>query len=98
MPQTKNPAPLAGGNRARFCVRDAAEFSEPAELQGFGGPNAGPIAVIRKNSAEEIRVELSEFNGHRLVNLRVWADPRNGAGDRIPTKAASPAALRFFLN
>jgi hypothetical protein len=44
-------------------------------------------SVIRKNALEEIRVELSEFNGHNLINIRVWADPRNGGAERIPTKA-----------
>jgi Transcriptional Coactivator p15 (PC4) len=49
--------------------------------------SAAPIAVIRKNAAEEIRVELSEFNGHDLINIRVWTDPRDGGAERIPTKA-----------
>jgi hypothetical protein len=87
--ETRNPAPLAGGNRADFGMRDAAELSQkPADLQGFSDENAGgPIAVIRKNSAEEIRIELSEFHGHDLINIRVWADPRDGGAERIPTKA-----------
>jgi len=46
-----------------------------------------PTAVIRKNALEEIRVEISELNGHDLVNIRVWAEPRNGGSERIPTKA-----------
>ena len=80
--ETKNPAPGATGNGAGFGVRDAAEFSaKPAESQRYRG------AVLRKNMAEEIRIELSEFNGHDLVNIRVWADPRNGGAERIPTKA-----------
>ena len=45
-----------------------------------------PIAIIAKNKLEEIRVGLSQFNGHDLINIRVWAEPRNG-GERIPTKA-----------
>jgi hypothetical protein len=49
--------------------------------------SASSIAVIRKNAAEEIRVELSEFHGHDLVNLRIWTDPRDGGAERIPTKA-----------
>jgi len=78
----KNPAPGATGNGAGFGVRDAAEFSaELAESQGYRG------SVLRKNMAEEIRIGLSEFNGHDLVNIRVWADPRNGGAERIPTKA-----------
>jgi len=80
--ERKNPAPGRTGNGAGFGVRDAAEFSaKPAESQRYRG------AVLRKNMAEEIRIELSEFNGHDLVNIRVWADPRNGGAERIPTKA-----------
>jgi Transcriptional Coactivator p15 (PC4) len=48
---------------------------------------SSPIAVIRKNATEEIRIELSEFRGHDLVNLRIWADPRDGGAERVPTKA-----------
>jgi hypothetical protein len=48
---------------------------------------AAPIAVLRKNAAEEIRIELSEFNGHDLIHLRVWAEPRAGGSERIPTRA-----------
>jgi hypothetical protein len=82
MSQKRNPALGATGNGAGFGVRDAAEFSaELAESQGYRG------AVLRKNMAEEIRIGLSEFNGHVLVNIRVWADPRNGGAERIPTKA-----------
>jgi hypothetical protein len=31
-----------------------------------------PIAIIRKNSREELRVELSHWQGHDLVQLRLW--------------------------
>jgi len=48
---------------------------------------AAPIAVIRKNAMEEIRVELTEFNGYDLIHLRVWTEPRAGGSERIPTKA-----------
>ncbi len=40
------------------------------------------IASIPKNAREEIRVSLSEFNGHDLANLRVWFDA--GDGDMRP--------------
>jgi hypothetical protein len=45
------------------------------------------IATIPKNKLEEIRIELGEFNGYDLINIRVWADPRAGGEERIPTKA-----------
>jgi Transcriptional Coactivator p15 (PC4) len=50
--------------------------------------DAVPIAVLPKNKAEEIRISLSEYNGHNLINVRVWSDRRNGNGEgRVPTKA-----------
>ncbi len=54
---------------------------------------SGAIVVIRKNASEEIRVEISNFSGHDLVNLRVWADPRNGGG---PTKAGIACNVRLL--
>jgi hypothetical protein len=45
------------------------------------------LATIRKNAAEEIRIELTQFNGHQLINVRVWTDPRDGGAERIPTRA-----------
>jgi Transcriptional Coactivator p15 (PC4) len=52
-----------------------------------------PIAIIPKNRLEEIRIELSEFNGHDLINIRVWAEPRSGGDERIPTKAGIAAKV-----
>lgn len=53
------------------------------------------IATIEKNVAEEIRVALTEFKDHQLVDLRVYAT--NGAtGERVPTKkglTVKPALL-----
>ena len=43
------------------------------------------IATISKNSQEEIRVSLSEFKGHRLVDVRTYAD-FDGQGERRATK------------
>ena len=72
-------------------MRDAAEFSaKPAESQGYRG------AVLRKNMTEEIRIELSEFNGHDLINVRIWTDPRNGGSERIPTKAGICCNVRLL--
>ena len=85
---TKNPVLAATSSGAILGEHDATEYrKKPAELQGLRGPSAGLISVIRKNAAEEIRVELSEFNGHQLINIRVWTEPRNGGSERIPTKA-----------
>jgi hypothetical protein len=51
---------------------------------------SAPIATLQKNSFQEIRVELNEFRGYDLIDLRVWAEPRDGGSERIPTKAAAP--------
>jgi hypothetical protein len=32
------------------------------------------IATIPKNSREELRVSLDEYQGHRLINMRIWFD------------------------
>ncbi len=37
-----------------------------------------PLATIRKNSSEELRVSLDEFRGHQLVALRVWFQSSDG--------------------
>ena len=42
------------------------------------------IDRFQKNALEEIRASLTEFNGHRLVDLRIWTE--NKAGDPVPTK------------
>lgn len=51
-----------------------------------------PIATIRKNSREEIRVVLSTFNGHRLFNARVWFDAEDG------TMRPGKAGIAFKLD
>ena len=43
------------------------------------------VETIRKNASEEIRISLSEWEGHDLVNIRVWMTPYEG-GERRPTK------------
>ena len=40
---------------------------------------SGPVVVrIPKNATEEVRVELSEYKGHQLLNLCVWWTPDDG--------------------
>ena len=36
------------------------------------------IAPIQKNRLEEIRVGVSDFNGHQLLNVRVWFESDDG--------------------
>lgn len=44
------------------------------------------IATIPKNSNEELRVFLTEYQGHRLVGCRVFYEPRDG-GNKLPGKS-----------
>ena len=53
-----------------------------------------PIASIDKNGRGELRVELSEFKGYQLVQLRVWA--KNNGSEPIPTKGGFGLRVSFI--
>ena len=38
-----------------------------------------------KNASEEVRVSITEYKGHKLIDLRIYYEPDDG-GDRRPTK------------
>jgi hypothetical protein len=42
------------------------------------------LATVEKNSREIIRVERSNFKGHDLISIRVWAERRDGSV--VPTR------------
>ncbi len=44
------------------------------------------IATIKKNAIEEVRVALSEYKGHDLVNVRIWANYDASESEKRPTK------------
>ena len=44
-----------------------------------------PIAIIPKNSMDEIRVMWSEYKGHRYLDIRVYTEAE-GKADKVPTK------------
>jgi hypothetical protein len=44
------------------------------------------IATIPKNATEELRVFLTQYQGHQLVGCRVFYEPREG-GDKRPGKS-----------
>lgn len=57
------------------------------------------IASITKNTREEIRISRDEYNGHDLINLRVFYDA--GEGEMRPGKqgvAFKAALLQDVLN
>src|SRR5438067_2100392 len=83
MSNTKRPEALAAhSGRIDFGLRNSANSTHTAAHD-----QAHRVAIIQKKKLEEIRVELSQFNGHNLVNVGVWAEPRDGGTERIPTKA-----------
>lgn len=43
------------------------------------------VATIPKGRDAEIRVEVGEFKAKRMVNVRVWVEPREG-GEYVPTR------------
>ncbi len=43
------------------------------------------IHQFTKNATEEVRASLTEYKGHKLIDLRIYYDPEDG-GDRRPTK------------
>ncbi len=43
------------------------------------------VARIPKGRNAEIRVEVGEFKGHRVIDVRVWAEPRGG-GEHARTR------------
>ena len=47
-------------------------------------PQAVPIYVSNKNSAETVRCGLSTFRGHRLADIRVWVEREHG--QFVPTR------------
>ena len=42
------------------------------------------IYSFQKNSYEEIRIQVKEYKGHDLVDLRIYTDVRT-SNDKIPT-------------
>jgi hypothetical protein len=44
-----------------------------------------PIAIIKKNSVDEVRVTLSEYRGRHLLDLRIFTELDN-SDEKVPTK------------
>lgn len=45
---------------------------------------ADHIAIVPKNSREDVRVQLAEFKGNRLVDVRIYADTKGGGRGPTP--------------
>ena len=51
------------------------------------------ISTFDKNSAEEVRIQLTEFNGHDLVAARVFATVK-ADGSKVPTRKGITLNIR----
>lgn len=47
------------------------------------------IARFDKNASEEVRVQLREFRGHQLLDMRVYFRPEDGSEPRPTRKGLS---------
>ena len=55
------------------------------------------IAVFPKNKFEEIRVQVKEFKGYDLVDIRVFAGSREGE-DKEPTGKGISVNVSHFMD
>ena len=53
------------------------------------------IADIPKNKTEIIRIEISEYGGKKLLNIRTWYD---NEGEYAPTKKGISISIDKFNN
>ena len=54
-----------------------------------------PIATVRKNQREEIRVGLRQYQGHELFDVRVYAEPYSG-DQYVATKKGVCASVKLL--
>lgn len=54
------------------------------------------ITTIEKNSIDEIRVGLSDFKGHDLIGVRVFAE--TDKGEKVPTKKGLTCNVRLIAD
>ncbi len=52
---------------------------------------------IRKNKSEVIRIQLKEYEGHKLIDLRVWYEDKE-TGEYKPTKKGISFNRNFAVN
>ncbi len=54
------------------------------------------IYSFQKNSYEEIRIQVKEYKGHDLVDLRIYTDVRT-SNDKIPTTKGLSFNVSHFV-
>lgn len=47
------------------------------------------VMTIQKNRAQEIRVELKEFKGHNIIDIRIWNSVPDSEEKRPTTKGVA---------
>ena len=47
------------------------------------------VKVIQKNKVQEIRVELKEFKGHNIIDIRIWNNVPDSDEKRPTTKGVT---------
>ncbi|MBN2039933.1 MAG: transcriptional coactivator p15/PC4 family protein [Spirochaetes bacterium] len=53
------------------------------------------IKDIERNNKEIIRIEISEFKGRELINLRIWYSAIDGNGDMVYKPSQKGVALNL---
>ena len=53
------------------------------------------IYSFQKNSYEEIRIQVKEYKGHDLIDLRIYTDVRT-SNDKIPTTKGLSFNVTYF--
>jgi hypothetical protein len=53
------------------------------------------INTFPKNTQEEVRTQLTEYRGHRLIDMRVWYKPGEGEDPR-PTKKGLTLSVGLY--
>jgi len=54
------------------------------------------IGSIKKNATEQLQVALTEYEGHKLVDVRVHFETSTGSGEWKPTKKGVTFARRLL--
>jgi Transcriptional Coactivator p15 (PC4) len=69
-----------------------------ATRQGDGPTLPEPISIARfwksRDHAEHVRVDLSEYKGHPLINVRIWQTGTDGI-DRPTTKGIAMSVRKL---
>ena len=55
------------------------------------------VAIFPKNKFEEIRVQIKEFKGYDLVDIRVFAGTKDGE-EKVPTGKGISINVSHFLD